>query len=172
VLATETAIPRITPLCQLHPAAMATAVQQSVAAALCPRAPGSAIERTATEILQAEVQPHSKHQKDYADLRELPGDLRISHKSGSVWPDRHARQEIADDRESPTRFARMPKSSAALSPSAIVVMREISCMSFVQTSSPAEGTNLHGRQSISGCIAQTRAESRFGTANFRNLNRP
>jgi len=45
-----------------------------------------------------EVEPHSEHQEHDADLGELGGKLDVAHETGCVRPDRHAGQEVRDDR--------------------------------------------------------------------------
>ena len=116
------------PVCHVQPTATARPVQASVAAVLCPSAPGTAIERTASRSFKLKVQADAEHQQDHADLRELGRDLRVADKPRRVRADQHARDEIADDRRKPKRFASNPKSNAALSASAIVVIKGMSCM--------------------------------------------
>jgi hypothetical protein len=50
------------------------------------------------QVADVEVQPHAEHQQDHADLRELRRQRRIAGEAWGVRPDRHARQQVTDDR--------------------------------------------------------------------------
>ena len=50
------------------------------------------------QVFQMEVQTHSKHQKNDADLCELRGDFVVGDVTGRKRADENARQQITDDR--------------------------------------------------------------------------
>ena len=49
------------------------------------------------QIVEREMQAHSEHQQDHADLRQLLGQTQIGDEAGSEGADGDARQEITDD---------------------------------------------------------------------------
>src|SRR3546814_10311992 len=50
------------------------------------------------QILDREMQPDTEHQQDHADLRELVRQRSIADEAGSEGADRHACEQIADER--------------------------------------------------------------------------
>jgi hypothetical protein len=74
------------------------------------------------------VQTDPEHQQDHTDLSEFGCNLGVADNPRRVGTNQHTGDEIATIGESPSRLAINPKSNAALSASAIVVIKGISCM--------------------------------------------
>jgi hypothetical protein len=74
------------------------------------------------------VQTDPEHQQDHTDLREFGCNLGVAD-TPRVWgPISTPAMRYPTIGESPSRLAINPKSNAALSASAIVVIKGISCM--------------------------------------------
>jgi hypothetical protein len=101
VLATETAMPRIKPLCQLHPYRRGKRhAGESRGRALRERA-GNGERAHREQVLQAEVQTDAKHQQDHTDLRELGCDLGVADNPRRVGANQHTGDEITNDWRKP-----------------------------------------------------------------------
>ena len=101
VLATETAMPRIKPLCQLQPIATASPMQARVAAVLCASAPGIASERTASRSFKLKCRPTPNISRITPISASSDAILRVAHDARRVRANQHTRDEVADDRRKP-----------------------------------------------------------------------
>jgi hypothetical protein len=52
-------------------------------------------------MLEGEAEADAKHQKDHADLGEVPGERRIGDEPRGERADQHAGEEVADQRRDP-----------------------------------------------------------------------
>lgn len=86
VLATESAMPNAIPAGHVQPKACATTAPSAVARTIWEMAPTTAMLRTATKVLQVEVQPHSEHQEDHPNLGKLLGNFTVGHSPGECGP--------------------------------------------------------------------------------------
>lgn len=61
------------------------------------------------ELACMELEPHSEHEEDDPDLRELLGDVAVHDKSGRERPNHDAGREVTDDRRKPQTMRDEPK---------------------------------------------------------------
>ena len=98
VLATASAMPKISPADQSQPNARASSAPRHGGHRTLRDGSGNGDAAHREQFFDVELEADAEHQQNDADLRQLLGQRGVGDEAGSVRTDQRARQQVTDDR--------------------------------------------------------------------------